>query len=156
MIERRYLEVLSKIYTRLNDSDVNWVVTGSLSFALQGVPVAVDDIDLQTDRAGAYKIEDLFSEFVVRKIEYSSAEKIRSHFGALIIDGIKVEIMGDIQKRNEKGEWEQPPDLAKHRRFVDIEDMRIPVISLEYEYQAYRKLGRMEKAEILKQWLEKL
>lgn len=155
MIERRFLEVLSQIYTRLNDIDVDWVVTGSLSFALQGVPVTVNDIDIQTDKVGAYKIEDLFSEFVVRKTKFSSAEKIRSHFGVLTIDGIKVEVMGDIQKRNENGEWEQPTDLTKHMQFVEIEDMRIPVLSLKYEYKAYVKLGRTKRAEMLKRWLTK-
>jgi len=32
--------------------------------------------------------------------------------------------------------------------------MRIPVLSLEYEYQAYLKLGRIEKAEMLRSWLQ--
>jgi len=61
--------------------------------------------------------------------------------------------MGDIQKRSENGQWEQPVDLQKHKQFVDIEDMHIPVLSLEYEYQAYLKLGRVEKAKLLRQWL---
>ncbi len=153
MIDQQHLHVLSIIYARLNTSDVNWVLTGSASFALQGIPIAVHDIDIQTDKVGAYKIERLFAEFVVKKVNLSSTDKMRSHFGTLMIDGIKVEIMGDIQKRNESGEWEQPVDLQKHKQFVAIQDMCIPVLSLEYEYQAYLKLGREEKAELLKQWL---
>jgi hypothetical protein len=35
-----------------------------------------------------------------------------------------------------------------------IEGIQIPVLSLEYEYQAYLKLGRIEKAERLKKWLQ--
>jgi len=153
MVDRRYLNALSKIYARLNVSDVNWVLTGSVGFALQGMPVEIHDIDIQTDKVGAYEIESLFSESIVKKVDFSSTEKVRSHFGTLMIDGIKVEIMGDIQKRSENGEWEQPVDLQKHKQFVDIEGMHIPVLSLEYEYQAYVKLGRKEKAEMLKQWL---
>ena len=153
MIDQQHLNVLSIIYARLNTSDVNWVLTGSASFALQGLPLEVNDIDIQTDKVGAYKIEHLFSEFIVKKVNLSSTEKIRSHFGALMIDGIKVEIMGDIQKRSKNGQWEQPVDLQKHKQFVDIEDMHIPVLSLEYEYQAYLKLGRVEKAKLLRQWL---
>jgi len=149
------LKVLRKLYERLNNRDVNWVVTGSLGFALQGVPVEPPDIDIQTDREGAYKIEHLFSEFVVKKVAFSSTEKIRSHFGALMIDGIKVEIMGDVQKRLEDGSWEQPVDINKYKHFVEIEGMRIPVLSLEYEYQAYLKLDRMEKARMLKKFLER-
>jgi len=32
--------------------------------------------------------------------------------------------------------------------------MRIPVLSLEYEYRAYLRLGRREKAEKIRRWLE--
>jgi len=154
MIDPIYFKVLHKIYTQLNNSTVNWVVTGSLGFALQGVPIEVHDIDIQTDRAGIYKIEQLFSEFVIKKVSFSSAERIRSHFGVLMIDGIKVDIMGDIQKKIEDGTWETSVDLKQQKRFGDVEGMHVPVLSLEYEYHAYLKLGRTETAEKLRKWLE--
>ncbi len=143
-IDPFYLNVLRQIYTRLKDSYINWVVTGSLGFALQKVPVSPHDIDLQTDEAGAYEIERLFSEDVTRQVAFSSAENIRSHFGALMIDGIKVEIMGDISKQLEDGTWEEPVALERYKQFVEVEGMQIPVLSLEYEYQAYLKLDRIE------------
>ncbi len=153
MIELTYLKVLRKIYARLSESNVNWVVTGSFGCALQGLPVEVHDIDIQTDKMGTYEIEHLLSKFVIKKVTFSSTDKIRSHFGALMIDGVKVEIMGDIQKRLEDGGWESPVDLKLHKRVIEIEGMRVPVLSLEYEHQAYLKLGRVKKAEMLKKWL---
>ena len=153
-IDPTYLDALRKIYTRLKASDVNWVVTGSLGFALQKVPVTPHDIDLQTDEAGAYEIERLFSEHVIRKVAFSCVENIRSHFGALVIDGITVEIMGDISKRLEDGTWEEPVDLERYKQFVEIKGMQVPVLSLEYESQAYLKLGRIEKAQMLRKVLQ--
>lgn len=153
MIPQKHLKVLRKLYERLKNRDVNWVITGSLGFALQGVPVEPHDIDVQTDREGAYEIERLFSEFVVEPVRFKESERIRSHFGALMIDGIKVEIMGDIQKKV-NDEWEEPVDIDKYKRFVRVEGMKIPVLDLEYEYQAYLKLDRVEKAEKLKRFLE--
>ncbi len=114
-IDPAYLNILRQIYTRLKDSNINWVVTGSFGFALQNVPVTPQDIDLQTNEAGAYEIECLLSKYVTRNVAFSTAENIRSHFGALTIDGIKVEIMG---------------------------------------YQAYLKLGRIEKAQMLQKVLQ--
>jgi hypothetical protein len=154
MIDPAHLDALRRLYARLSMSGVNWVVTGSLGFALQGVPVDVHDIDLQTDAAGAYAIEHLFSGQVARPVEFSSAEKIRSHFGALLLEGIKVEIMGDIQKRLADGTWEAPVDLNRHKRYVDVEGMRVPVLSLAYEHQAYLKLGRVDQAQRLRDWLD--
>ncbi|MEW5759751.1 MAG: hypothetical protein AB1779_03175 [Candidatus Thermoplasmatota archaeon] len=154
MIDPRYFEVLRKIYARLSNTNVNWVVTGSLGFALQGMPVKPNDIDIQTDKRGAYEIERHFSDFVTKKVEFSFTERICSHFGELMIDGIKVEIMGDIQKRLEDGSWENHVDLVQHKRVIEIEGMQVPVLSLEYEYQAYLKLGRIGKAEMLMKWLK--
>ncbi|MHC2994868.1 MAG: hypothetical protein IBV53_05140 [Candidatus Atribacteria bacterium] len=153
MLNISYLKVLRKINARLNNTSVNWAVTGSLGFALQGVPVEPNDIDIQTDKRGAFEIERHFSEFMTKRVTLSSTERIRSHFGELMIDGIKVEIMGDIQKRLEDGSWENPVDLEHHKRVVEVEEMKVPVLSLEYEYQAYLKLGRMDKAEMLRNWL---
>ena len=154
-IDPTYLNILRQIYTRLKDSSINWAVTGSLGFALQNVPAATPhDIDLQTDEAGAYEIERLLSEHVTRNVAFSSVENIRSHFGALTIDGIKVEIIGDISKRLEDGTWEEPVDLERYKQFVQVEGMQVPVLSLEYEYQAYLKLGRLEKAQIMRKVLQ--
>ncbi len=154
MIDPVYLNVLRQIHARLCNTDVNWVVTGSLGFALQGVPVQPNDIDIQTDKVGAYEIERRFSDVIIRKVKYSATERIKSHFGALQIDGIEVEIMGDIQKRGVDGVWEEIVDPAHYRQMVEIAEMLVPVLSLEYEYQAYLKFGRTERAKMLRRWLD--
>ena len=158
MIEQQHLNTLRKIYARLDDPtarQINWVITGSLGMALQGVPVDVHDIDIQTDKDGAYEIESRFPEYVITPVRYKISERIRSHLGALEIDGIKVEIMGDIQKRLEDLTWEEPVKVDHYKCWSEIDGMKIPVLSLEYEYQAYLKLGRKEKAEMLRNWLQK-
>jgi hypothetical protein len=115
----------------------------------------VNDIDLQTDREGAYQIENVFRDHVVRKVTFSEATTIRSHFGELRILGVKVEIMGAVQKRLPSGEWEAPVEVREHRSFVEFDGMTLPVISLDYEENAYRILGRIDKANMIKQWLIK-
>ena len=164
MIPKPHLSVLRKLYAKLESEGVNWVLTGSASFALQGIPMEVHDIDVQTDEVGAYRIEELFSRYSMKKVSFSSTDNIRSHFGELYIDGVRVEIMGDIQKRLEActersrrdGSWEESVNLEFHKRFVNVAGMRIPVLSLEYEYQAYLKLGRIEKAEKIKKGMKHL
>jgi hypothetical protein len=84
-------------------------------------------------------------------VAFSATERIRSHFGALLIDGVVVEIMDDIQKRLEDNTWEEPVDLKSQKRFVRIDSMDIPVLSLVYEARAYLKLGRLERAEMLRE-----
>jgi hypothetical protein len=151
MLPPEHLNVLRKLYSKLDGSEVNWVVTGSVSFCLQGVPVSPNDIDIQTDESGAYEIERTFKDFLVRKVKFSSTDRIRSHFGALMIDGVQVEIMGAIQKFYD-GEWEDPIDIDRHKKIVTLEDMEIPVLNLSYEAEAYRRFGRLEMADKIKRY----
>lgn len=75
-----------------------------------------------------------------------------SHFGALEIDGLKVEIMGDLRKKV-NDIWEEPVDLDRYKKYVVVNEMKLPVLDLEYEYQAYLKMGRKEKAELIKKYI---
>lgn len=49
------------------------------------------------------------------------------------------------------GLWEESVDLKNYKRVVQFEGMNIPVLDLQYEYEAYMKIGREEKANILKE-----
>ena len=56
MLTELHEKVLLKICMLLHDSgkDVCWGLTGSTSFALQGMDYEPHDIDIQTDEATAY------------------------------------------------------------------------------------------------------
>ena len=149
MLPNKHLKVLRKIYSELENRDLNWVVTGSVSFCLQGVPVSPNDIDIQTDETSAYSVERIFKRYLIKRVKFSSTDRIRSHFGALKIDGVLVEIMGAVQKFYD-GAWEDPIDIDKHKKIVTLEDMAIPVLNLCYEAEAYRRFGRVEMAKKLK------
>lgn len=138
---------------RLTATNIVWALTGSTSFALQGVTVSVHDIDVQTDAAGAYRIAELFPQVVLRPVAFAGTERIQSHFGALRLGEIVVELMGALQKRLPDGTWEAPVDVRAHRRFVPLATLRLPVLDLAYEEQAYRLLGRVERADLLRRHL---
>jgi len=154
VIDQEIHKVLKTIYPILTTSPFPWAITGSLGFALQGMDTEVHDVDIQTDRPGAYEIERRLSAYSIRPVAFSGTERIRSHFGALEIRGVRVEIMGDIQKRMPDGRWEEPVDVTRFLRWTIWDGMRIPVLSLEYEYRAYLIMGRIEKAETLRKWME--
>jgi hypothetical protein len=152
-VDPHYLAVLQVLLALLAGKDVNWALTGSLGHALQGVPVQPQDIDLQTDKSGAYAIMDTMSEFALQPVAYLASENIRSHLGALLIEGVRVEVMGAVEKRLADGSWAPPPDLDRHRRFVMVSGMRVPVLGLAYEAGAYELLGRHERVALIRQVL---
>lgn len=154
MIPEKLLEVFQRIYRRLRGEEINWVLTGSLAFAMQGLALTPRDIDIQTDRDGAYRFGELFAEFVTHPVGTDRAgERVRSHFGDFVIEGVQVQVMGDLQKRESpEQEWEAPTDLEKHKRWLEFRGMRVPVFDLAYEAEAYRKMGRLERAELLRRY----
>jgi hypothetical protein len=154
MVDAQYFAVIYKVVARLKHCDAAWAITGSLGMVLQGMDIPVHDIDIQTDQNGAYEIERELSEYVTMPVRYLPSERIHSHLGKLEIDGIRVEVMGAVQKRIDEQTWEEPVDVEQHRKWVEIDAIQIPVLSLEYEYDAYLKLGRTEKAEKIREWLQ--
>ncbi len=153
MIPSSYLSVLRQLAPRLATLDIDWAITGSVGMALQGMPLDVHDIDLQTDEAGAYAIEREFAHCVYRPVSMVDRESFRSFLGALVLDGIKVEIIGDMQKRLPDGTWEPPVRVGDITLWIATAGMRLPVLSLEHEVQAYQLMGRLEKAALIRDWL---
>ena len=143
---------LRLIHARLQPHPLVWAITGSLGLALQGMPLDVHDIDLQTDAQGAYAIQRLLADFVVEPVREVVSERIRSHLGRLRIHGVAVEVMGGVQKRRPGQAWGPPTAVARHRRWVAWEGRRLPVLDLAYEEAAYAQLGRLGKAAAIRLW----
>ena len=92
---------------------------------------------------GPTKSKTLLCEYSTEKVGFSTSGNIRSHFGALEIGGVRVEIMGDVQKLLPDGSWEDPIDPAEHRLSVETEGIQVPVLNLAYECSAYEALGAL-------------
>jgi hypothetical protein len=63
MNKKQYLPILHKVYLQIKDNRNGWVITGSLGMALQGMDIDVHDIDIQTNKEGAYEIESKLKQF---------------------------------------------------------------------------------------------
>jgi hypothetical protein len=153
MIPDSHRRALRILLATLPTDAITWALTGSLSFALQGVPVEPHDIDIQTDEAGAYAVARCFADSLTRPVQFSATARIRSHFGAFTLERITVEVMGALQKRLPDGSWEPPVEVTLYRRWVAFEAWRIPVLDLAYEQQAYLVMGRAERAALLAEFL---
>lgn len=152
MLTGEHRRILLQLADRLAGDELMWAVTGSTSFALQGMELEAHDIDIQTDGPGAYRFEALLSEFVAEPVHFCGTDQIRSHFGRFLWDGMPMEVMGDVQKPEPDGSWGPPTDLKRWRRWVPLEGRLIPVLDLRYEAEAYRRIGRTARAEQLERF----
>lgn len=85
---------------------------------------------------------DLLSDFAVTKVRFSETPNIRSHFGTCRLDGYQVDVIGEIEKRNQDDEWVGLPDLSEILRQIALDGHLVPVLDLAYEREAYCILGR--------------
>ena len=138
---------------RLSGSQVTWAVSGSAALALHGIAVAPNDLDLETDAAGAYVIEQRCQDTLIRPVQFIESARIRSHWGALRVGAVQVEVMGHFQVRRADGSWQHASDVGRLRQYVEVDKLRVPVMSLPYLRDAYRLLGRTSKADLIDQWL---
>jgi len=140
-------------YNQKNTEKIFWILTWSLSLAIQWVNVTPSkDIDILTDQKWAEKLDILLAKYVVKKSEYSTTDKFKSFFWIYKIHEVQLEVMGDIQHR--KKDWSR---LQKHRIDATIYKkykwMNLPMFSLEQELEAYENLWRNDKAEKIREKL---
>lgn len=152
-ISEQFMLALEKILIAVAASKSTWVITGSLGMALQGVPTAVHDIDIQTTAQGAYALGRYLSLWMESPVSFRKSETIRSHFGKGQIAGVVFEIMGDVRVLLPDRQWRKKVDLRKHRHWVSWQGWQVPLLSIQYEIQAYQEMGRFDKVEIMKDWL---
>ena len=142
ILEKKLYETLSLITALLKDTTHPWAFTGSVGISLQGVDLEIGDIDIQTDQAGAYQIQDRLSQYLITPVRWLASPNIQSHFGTFRINEIDVEVMGDMKKKLENGSYIAAPDLNQVIQYIQHKDVKYPVLALAYELEAYRILGR--------------
>lgn len=153
MVSQIHSNVIKKIALLLKDHEIHWVLIGSLNLALQGVDVDAHDIDLLTDEKGAIAIGDILKDYEIEKVHLKETEYFKSYYGKFLVDGIQVEVMGDLLSfHSTDNKWSKTKEPVQ-KDTLDIDGIKIPVLSLHDEYEAYINMGRKEKAEKIKEKL---
>ena len=98
-LDRKIIETLKLIHDVFQENEIRWVLAGSASLAIHGIDVRVEDIDVIADRDSALKIARLLSDFQIEELKYSSSETYRSYRVVFSVNGVRVDVLGDLQER---------------------------------------------------------
>jgi hypothetical protein len=139
----RWRRVLRQIASALERDGLEYKVSGGASAALHGVRLPVKDLDLEMGAEQAYRFQQLFPECVVQPVALSQSDRYRSHYGQFEIEGVKIEVMGDLE-RWEGEKW--VPTWTRTLDLIDLEGTPVRASWLEEETLAYIRRGRMERA----------
>ena len=154
MISKKYIKVLKLITKKFKEAKITWVLIGSANLALQGVDVICKDLDILTTKKGSYKINEVLKKYEIEPVKSSENDKFKSYYGVFKIDGIEIEIMGELRDKHLGDLWSERRGFFE-RIYIKLEEIKIPVINLEREFKAYTKMGRKEKADKIKEVLDR-
>ncbi len=149
-----HIRALRALIARMEGQEgLVWALTGSTSFVLHGMELPVNDIDIIADRDSALRIGALLDDCCIKPVEASSAKYVRSFFGQFRLEGVEVDLMGDSCRMNLDGSWGGPAFLPPLIQWVTVSSLRLPVLSLIFEEQAYRLLRRDGRADAIAAFL---
>jgi hypothetical protein len=143
--------VLHAIVPPLFKAQQPWALMGSTASVLQGIDdYEPPDIDLTTTMEGAYIMAGAMGQAgtVTRPIGYSVRPPYASYFGIFEVEGVKVEVMGELVIRCDDGvidlhdHWSRWSDKV---RVLHWEDFHVPVVPLEWQLIANTLLRRPER-----------
>ena len=132
--------------------NIDWILSGSYSLFIQGVDIEANDIDIVTNKVGAIKLDSLLSKYCIKPLEYSSTSEFRSYYGNYLIEGTKIDIMGEFQYMQKNGNWSKLRHMCNTFN-NDFENMKLKLFPLEEELKEYEELGRVEKVNKIKEKL---
>jgi len=127
---------------------------GTVSLVLQGLDMNVDDIDILADQKTALASNRLLKEFLVKKTVFSQSDRFKSFFGQFCLNDVPVEVMGNWQIKDLKGNWSRVYKAApEERKEIDLQGKRVFVTTIETEIEMFTKMGRWQALnKIKKQW----
>jgi S-adenosylmethionine-dependent methyltransferase len=144
-VKPRWRAALRQIVGQLDEAGVAYKVVGGAAAALHGIPIPVNDLDLEMGVEGAYRFQVLFADHihVIEPVSLREGEVYRSHLGRFDFDGVTVEVMGDLQRREADG-WVRTASTTETTVGLDGIAVRLPW--LEEETLAYIRRARLGRA----------
>lgn len=127
---------------------------GTAGLVLQGLKMNVLDIDILCDKETALSCNNLLKDYLVEEVSFKESEKFRSYFGKFKVRGILVEVMGEWQIKDKKGNWNAPFD-ATERKAIDVAGQNVYVTSIEEELDVFAKMGRWTAYQKIKKQLKR-
>ncbi len=146
-------DTLSYIGDILNKEKISWIVGGSIVLNYYGLTEIVNDIDLIVDIKDFEKVKSILSSIgdfkeLPKKGIYKTEGYIKCK-----INRVDIDIMSNFKIKHERGVFEYILDQNSISKVIEINNVEIPLGSLEDWYEIYKLIpGREEKVQLLKEY----
>jgi len=134
---------------RLEGRGIPWAVSGSVALALQGVAVSCCDLDVVTTAAAAEHVTRLLAGTPLEPVAFTRRGDIRGLIGRTELDGVDVDVLGDVQNLLPDGRWTAAPRLDACVVQVTVGGRSCPVVELSHLREAYAAMGKWEAVRLI-------
>ncbi len=153
MLTLKIINALKVFYNLVENKNINWILSGSTSLIIQGVDVPIkEDIDILTDKKGAFEIDQLLSKYRIQPPNLSQTDKYKSYYGIYNVEGVQAEIMGDFQYKQKDHTWSKLFNFTDNTT-IKYKNMNLLVLTLNQELVEYTNTERFDKVKAIKEKL---
>jgi len=166
-VDPAYIKALLLLQKTLDGVRVEWAVGGDLSEALETIQVEPDCIEIVTSKEGAGQIFSAAKSYDLKPLTIQTIKLqrnadingiqypiyIRRLYSEFFLGSVKIKVQGDMQYKI--GDWDWGDKLEFDPEYVNVAGAKIAVVPLQVKYDIYQNLGWTDRAEKIKQALQK-
>jgi len=162
LVPQPILKASIKLLERLKGVvSANWAVGGDAGEVMMGVNVMPENLEILTTKEGCEQICKELAEY--QTVAPAMMEKklsreadvdgkmlpiyVRSHYGELSMDGVKVEVRGDEQIKVGEWDWGDPLDFTAD--YTYIPGGKLPIVPLGLKSELYLGLGWLDRVTLV-------
>lgn len=149
------LNTLSHIAKHINENNISWCIGASLLLNFHGLVDNPQDMDIIVDKFQAEQLTSLLSSLGKVGPKGSLYPYATEHFYQYIVEGLSVDIMGGFKILHEKGIYKFILDSQTIVGYKDINNVSIPLSSLEDWFVLYQLMPNREpKVALIEDYLK--
>jgi len=141
-------KTLGLLHDELLPVSKNWRVIGSASLYLHGLPVNPQDIDILCDTQTAIAFEARLSAYRIETQITSNNDKFTSRFSQYIVNGMAVEVMGDLLVNTRAG-WVNIWQMITAPHALQLANRNFLIPNIPDEVRIYALFDREKDQPIL-------
>lgn len=142
-------QALTTVHDLVNPVTTDWLLIGTTSLYLQGYTVEPHDIDILCALAVAEKIANALATYHLPFKEEVKRDKFRSAFSCYLVNGVTVEVMGDLEV-NAGTEWIPLLDVISQTDEIIINQRSFRVPSKADQLRIYQLFGRAKDDQVIR------